>query len=82
MPELIDEDEGFEVPDYQKQLEDSLGEGDEELSGENREAFDHQKQLEVTSEDENFPNPSSSPIIEEWSYSIPIDDLLAGSGED
>ena len=72
--ELFDGNER-EVSDYQKQLEDSFGVEDEDVVDVN------QEELEFTSEeDENLPNPSSSPITEE--SLVPVEDLIAGSGED
>ena len=74
-PELFEDNEdGQEVSDYQKQLEDNFGVEDEETFGLNQEEVE-----EVTSEEEeNFSNSNSSPITGE----VAVEDLLEGSDED
>ena len=76
-PELFEDNEdGQEVSDYQKQLEDNFGVEDEETFGLNQEEVE-----EVTSEEEeNFSNSNSSPITGE--SLVAVEDLLGGSDED
>ena len=44
--------------------------------------MDQEKPEEAMSDGENFPSLPASPIPEEWSYNIPVEDLLAGLDED
>ena len=76
-PELFEDNEdGQEVSDYQKQLEDNFGVEDEETFGLNQEEVE-----EVTGEEEeNFSNSNSSPITGE--SLVAVEDLLGGSDED
>ena len=83
--EFFEGDFPNEVPSYQNWSEGVSIEEEElyESGLEGSEEVDHENHSEVTqADDETIPSLPPSPIRIEWTYSIPVEELLGGSEEE